>query len=95
MEATKSAEVQTPAIELTEVASSTIARIGYDPERQLLYVKFMSGGWYAYQDFPAERHQEFIESESKGKHFHAKIRPKYLFARVLADENDVPVAPEK
>jgi hypothetical protein len=94
------AEAKAPAIELTEVVSSTISRIGYDAEKRLLYVKFMSGGWYAYQDVPADKHQEFIESESKGKHFHANIRgadpkkPKYLFTKVLADDNDIPQAPK-
>jgi len=92
MEATKPAEIQS-TVEIVEVASTNIARIGYDAAKQLLFVKFVGSGWYAYRDVPADKHKEFLESESKGKHFHAKIRPNYLFAKVLADENDVPNAP--
>src|SRR5581483_436267 len=89
-----STKVEASAIEIVEVVSSTITRIGYDSERQLLYVKFQSGDWYAFKDVLPTTHQEFIESELKGKHFHAKIKSSFLFAKVVADENGVPIAPE-
>lgn len=81
-------------IELTEVASSTIVRIGYETSTGILYVKFRSGGWYAYKDVPAEEYAKLLEAESRGKHFHVNIRNAYLFARVEADENDLPIPPQ-
>jgi len=64
----------------TEVeGSSNIAAIDYtagSPETDLgtLYVRFSSGAEYRYLNVPNQLAEDFFESESKGKFFHANIR---------------------
>ena len=60
-----------------DVKSSTIKAIGYDKERNILGVQFISGGIYSFEDVEPEIFEEFKIAESKGKFFAAKIKGKY------------------
>jgi KTSC domain len=62
-------------VELIEVVSSNIAKIGHDPETQTLRVKFKGGALWDYAPVPEEEYQALSEAESVGKYFAAKIRP--------------------
>ena len=71
------------AIELKEVKSSNISHIGYSMETHTLYIRFKgSQTLYSYADFPSDEFQQFEESESKGKFFAAKIKPKFTGVKV-------------
>jgi hypothetical protein len=72
-------------IELKEVKSSNIARIGYDAESSTLVVEFKGSGKYAYAGVPEKEYLELLEAKSVGQHFHAKIRsnPLYKALRLL------------
>lgn len=61
-------------IELQEVESGNIARIGYDKESATLVVEFKHGGKYAYTPVPEEVHQALIEAKSIGRHFAAYLK---------------------
>lgn len=54
-------------VEMIPVESSSVRSIGYDPEREKLYVAFSSGGTYEYDDVPANVYNSFMESPSKGR----------------------------
>lgn len=65
-------------VDLVEVDSSNIAKIGYDPETQKLYVKFKSGALWSYAPVPPEKYREMEEAalvgKSVGKFFSREIR---------------------
>lgn len=69
-------------MEMVPVSSSTIARIGYDPQTQMLVVEFHNGMTYQYFDLPPQVHAEMMQSPSLGKYFGAAIRGHYRYARV-------------
>lgn len=66
----------------TPVQSSTIAHIGYDPDKSLLEIGFKSGGTYHYEDVPQDAYDAFEGAGSHGKHFHANIRGQYSEKKV-------------
>ena len=74
---TEPTKLRPQEIELQEVESGNIARIGYDKESQTLVVEFKHGGKYAYKDVPEETHQALIEAKSIGGYFHSAIRHKF------------------
>ena len=59
------------------VGSSVIAMLGYDDERRILEVTFHTGRVYHYLGVPPNVYLELLASDSKGKYFNQKIRPKY------------------
>jgi hypothetical protein len=61
-------------VEHVKVDSSNIESVGYDAATQVLEVRFINGGHYAYHDVPPEVHAEFVAAESIGKHFYRVIR---------------------
>jgi hypothetical protein len=61
-------------IELHEVESSNIWKIGYDQDSQTLRVKFKSGVMWQYAPVPSEKYKEFSEANSIGRYFAREIR---------------------
>ncbi len=68
-------------IELQEVESGNIARVGYDRESSTLVVEFKhgfdKGPKYYYVGVTEEEHKDLVSAKSVGKHFAAFIRLKY------------------
>jgi lysyl-tRNA synthetase, class II len=64
------------------VDSTTLRRVGYDAERQLLQIEFQNLSIYQYFDVPAAVCEELMQAPSKGAYFNRSIRPKFNFARV-------------
>ena len=62
--------------------SSNIEAAGYNPETKTLRVRFKGGALYDHHDFPADAHDAFMASESKGSHYHSTIKGKYKFTKV-------------
>lgn len=54
----------------------------YDPERQILYMRFRSGDVYRYLEFPDDQYQAFLNAESKGRHFLSHIRDCFRYERL-------------
>lgn len=61
----------------TQVQSSMINSIGYDPDEMDLDIEFLSGKIVTYHKVPIEVYYQFMETPSKGKFFHALIRDIY------------------
>jgi KTSC domain len=63
--------------------SSLVHAISFDTEKGLLEVEFHGkkegtpGAKYQYLEVPAETYLEFLDAESKGKYFGAKIRGRF------------------
>lgn len=64
-------------MERIQVASRTVAAIGYDPESQTLEVEFTSGRVYQYKDVPPEVARAFLCASSKGRYFNGNIKNFY------------------
>jgi hypothetical protein len=59
------------------VASSTIASIGYDEEREVLEVEFTSRAVYRYRGVSEEVFEGFLAARSKGTYFNQHIKDAY------------------
>ena len=68
-------------MERTSVNSSNIKSIGYDPRELRMQVEFRSGRLYSFYNVPPKAHQEFMQAESKGKHFASHIANSFPFTR--------------
>ncbi|HYO76516.1 MAG TPA: KTSC domain-containing protein [Thermoanaerobaculia bacterium] len=60
-----------------QVDSSVVASIGYDEQRALLEIEFLTGKVYAYRDVPPAAHDALLAAESIGRHFNLEIRDRY------------------
>lgn len=70
-------------MELKPIRSSNLEAIGHDPDSQELQVQFKGGGVYAYDGVPKELFEELLNAKSVGSLFHAKIKDKFKFRRLL------------
>lgn len=75
--------IELKEIELKEVKSSNITRIGYDAEAGTLVVEFKSGTKYSFSGVTTKEHQDLVEAQSVGSHFHANIRSKYTATKIV------------
>ena len=69
-------------MEHTDVVSSQITSVGYDPDQQHLEIKFKRGGLYRYRKVPAQAHADLMAADSVGSHFHRHIRNQYDYERL-------------
>ena len=60
--------------DMRPVASSNLAKIGYDVGLRELHVEFKDGSRHAYQDVYPSDYAALAGAESVGKHFHSAIR---------------------
>lgn len=59
------------------VHSSNLASVGYDPDSQLLEIRFRSGRTYSYSGVPESRYQGLMAAYSKGSYFADHIKDRY------------------
>jgi len=74
---------------LHPVNSSCVARIGYDPAAEEVYVEFHDSefhdsGTYAYEGVSALVFDEFARAESKGVFFNEVVKPRYPARKLRA-----------
>lgn len=59
------------------VISSNIEAVGYNADKKILYVKFLSGKSYTYQKVSKDLYNNLLEAESVGSFFAKEIKPNY------------------
>lgn len=59
------------------VDSSTIDALGYNAAKLELHVRFKSGHYHVYHGVSPAHYLQFKTAESKGKHFHERIKGRY------------------
>ena len=69
-------------MELTPVKSSTVAKVGYNPETSELLVEFSSGAQYRYEAVEPEVYSALLGAESVGKFLNSNIKEKYEFQKI-------------
>ena len=62
--------------------SKMFTAVAYDSARQTLYLRFQSGDVYRYFDFSSDDYQQFLNAESKGRHFLSTIRNCFSYERM-------------
>ena len=67
----------------TQVESSAIESVGYDPDTAVLEVEFTSGELYRYFAVPRSVHHELLEAESPGHYFGEHVRDVYPAEHIL------------
>jgi hypothetical protein len=72
--------------------STAIRRFHYEPETRTLYVTFVSGQEYAYEDVPPELARDFRAARSKGRFFQERVRDRFAYRR-LSDPPHNPLGP--
>jgi len=65
---------------LTEVNSSNINKVGYDNND--LLVEYKSGVLYKYLNVPKKLYEEFLNSESKGRFMNSNIKGKFEYSKI-------------
>lgn len=65
-----------------EVASTSLASIGYDAPSKTLEVEFRSGAVYHYHDVPYATARELAGAQSIGGYFSRRVRGVYGYERV-------------
>jgi hypothetical protein len=62
--------------------SKMFTAVGYDAARRILYLRFQSGDVYRYFEFSNDEYQQFLNAESKGRHFLSNIRNCFSYERM-------------
>lgn len=58
----------------TEVKSSNLKSVGFDPETNTLELEFNHGGVYRYFNVPPNKFHDLMAAESLGKYFDSEIK---------------------
>jgi len=69
-------------MEMISVKSSNLSDVGYDKENRILYIRFHSGGLYAYYDVPEYEYHHLMSASSHGKYFSAYIKRAYIYKKI-------------
>jgi len=70
------------AVQMRSVSSSNVEAIGFDFEKEELFVEFKNGTTYRYDGVPADVYRDFMKSDSKGKYLITAIKGVYPFNKV-------------
>ena len=62
--------------------SSVLLACAYDPQRQLLRIRFRTGDLYLYETVPVDVVHALIQAPSQGQYFNSAIRGKFSFCRL-------------
>jgi KTSC domain len=65
------------------VKSSSILSIGYNHGARRLFIMFVTGSVYCYQEVEEAVFDAFLTSDSKGTFFNCHIKDRYAFERVV------------
>lgn len=84
--------IPTPTLRLFDVddvdmqptpGSTCFSEIGYDPDWEILVVRFRkNGSVYMYSDFPESEWNRFIAAGSLGKWYNAHIKDRYEYKKI-------------
>ncbi len=76
---TEAAQAFPPRVPVT---SSSLLRVGYDPETRELDLEFKDNRLYRYRGVPPEVHEGLIHAPSLGRYFLANVRGQYPCERL-------------
>lgn len=59
------------------VQSSSVDAVGFDPTRNELIIRFVSGGTYVYGMVPSAVFEALLDADSIGRFVNERIKPRY------------------
>lgn len=69
-------------MERTEVQSSNLKSVGYDPTTSTLEVEFNGGSVYQYNNVPVSEYDGLMKAQSHGKYFVANVKNRYKYIQL-------------
>jgi len=66
----------------TPVSSSNVLSIGYDSEKMVLEIEFVSGLVYEYYDVPIHIYENLLASDSIGGFLHHHVKGFFSYSQV-------------
>lgn len=68
--------------EMIPVSSSNIESIGYDEQKQQVYVRFLNGCLYVYKGVPLHEYENLRDAPSLGSYLHRNYKNVYPYERI-------------
>jgi hypothetical protein len=68
-------------IKRSPVKSSAITSVGYNADKKILEIEYISGEVYDYFNVPQRIFNEFMQAESKGTFANTQIKDRYKFEK--------------
>lgn len=62
--------------------SKMFLSVAYDAKQHILYLRFRGGDVYRYFQFSQDDYEQFVNAESKGRHFLSNIRNCFSYERL-------------
>ena len=69
-------------VEMIDVSSSHVAKIGYDDNNQILYVRFTNNTLYIYKGVSVGEFKGLQNATSIGTYLHRNIKSLYPYERI-------------
>jgi len=70
-------------MELIQVKSANLSKVGYDEESELLLIVFNSGSIYEFQKVPKDLYESLMQAPSIGSFFNKTIRNRYVYKKIV------------
>jgi hypothetical protein len=68
--------------QMTPVSSSNVAELGYDPDNQVVYVRFFDNRLYAYKGVSQFEYEGLLNAPSIGSYLHRNFKNVYVYERI-------------
>lgn len=69
-------------VNMIHVTSSNVENVGYDESKQVLYVRFLSGGLYIYKGVDSSEFEGLLNASSVGTYLNRNIKKVYPYERI-------------
>ena len=69
-------------VQMDDVRSSNIRKVGYDFNKNELHVQFRNGSVYVYSEVPPQTHRGLMAADSVGGYLDRFIKNKFTFRKV-------------
>lgn len=68
--------------QMTPVSSSNVAELGYDPDNQVVYVRFLDSRLYVYKGVSQFEYDGLLNAPSIGSYLHRNFKNVYAYERI-------------
>lgn len=75
-------------MEHTELESSTVQSVGYDPTQRVLEIVFRAGRAYRYFDVPEQVFRWLLRVGSPGTYVNRHIKDRYRYEEIVDEASD-------
>lgn len=70
-------------VQMDDVRSSNIRKVGYDFNKNELHVQFRNGSVYVYSEVPPQTHRDLIAADSVGGYLNNHIKDKFTYVKII------------